>query len=657
MSNINEEDGALQSDDIEQINAKRLVFIVDEAHRSTFGDMLVTIKKTFPSAIFFGFTGTPIQDENQKKKNTTSDVFGGELHRYSIADGIRDKNVLGFDPYMVETFEEQDLRRVVGLHKAKASSESDVFADPKKEAIFYRYLNEVSMAGYKDTQGGYVKGIEDEIPPSQYGDIHKDQVVKDISKKWKVLSRNNKFHAILATHSTADAIDYYQRIKKAQPELKITALFDPYINEGDDYKTRAKVKQEGLLEIIGDYNQRYNQKFDLGSHAKFKKDLAARLAHKKPYLRINHEPAQQLDLLIVVNQMLTGFDSKWLNTLYLDKVLTYESIIQAFSRTNRLFGPDKPFGTIRYYRYPHTMKRNIDDAVKLYSGDKPIGLFADQLDTNLRKINEVFTDIQALFTNAGISNFEKLPDNTAERGQFAKLFRLLNEYLEAAKIQGFVWEQDNTLTLDKNSYLVLALRYKELISGEGEGSGGGEEDVPFDIEGHLTEIDTGKIDADYMNSRFDKYLKTLSSAADAIDIQNTVDELHQSFASLTQDEQKFAEIFLRDVQRGDVTPEQGKTFRDYITQYQANAKNAQVMQLVDLFALDEDKLNALLSDRVTDANINEYGRFDALKESVDKAKAKDYFEQRDGESLSVFKVNMAIDKLLSRFILSGGFDL
>ena len=98
MSNIKDEEGGLNAADIEAMNSKRIVFIVDEAHRSTFGDMLITVKHTFPDAVFFGFTGTPIQKENQKKKNTTSTIFGDELHRYSIADGIRDGNVLGFDP-------------------------------------------------------------------------------------------------------------------------------------------------------------------------------------------------------------------------------------------------------------------------------------------------------------------------------------------------------------------------------------------------------------------------------------------------------------------------------------------------------------------------------------------------------------------------------
>jgi type I restriction enzyme R subunit len=676
MSNIyeavNDEGISLNSDDIARINTKRLVFIVDEAHRSTFGDMLITIKNTFPSALFFGFTGTPIHKENQKKKSTTAMVFGDELHRYSIADGIRDKNVLGFDPYKVTTFKDADLRREVGLLKAKANTESEALNDPKKSAIYYRYINDVPMAGYTDDAGQYVKGIEDEVPPSQYGEQHQKEVVADVLDKWTMLSRNHKFHALLATHSIADAITYYRLLKQASTDLnlplKVTALFDPNIAEGDDYQTSSAFKQAGLVEIIEDYNQRYGHDFSLANHAKFKKDVAARLAHKKPYLRIDQTPDQQLDLLIVVDQMLTGFDSKWLNTLYIDKVLAYETIIQAFSRTNRLFGPDKPFGTIRYYRYPHTMERNINAAVKLYSGDKPIGLFADQLETNLRKMNDAFADIEALFKHAGTANFEKLPDDNAVRGQFARLFRRFNEFLEAAKIQRFTWKQltysftddqgattDVELGLDEQTYLVLALRYKELPTGDG--TGGGDDDVPFDIANHLTEIDTGKIDADYMNTRFEKYLKTLQAGADNADIQSAVDELHKSFASLTHEEQKQANIFLNDVQRGDVTPEAGKSFRQYISEYQYSAKQAQVSNLVSLIGVDEAQVKAMMNTSITDSNMNEFGRFDALKATVDKAKAKAYFEERDRKTISIFKVNVKVDKLLQDFIISGGFDL
>lgn len=101
MSNIHERDGGMTEADLERVREKHIVFIVDECHRSTFGEMMQTIRRTFPTAMLFGFTGTPSQDENQKKMNTTMDVFGDELHRYNIADGIRDHNVLAFDPYMV----------------------------------------------------------------------------------------------------------------------------------------------------------------------------------------------------------------------------------------------------------------------------------------------------------------------------------------------------------------------------------------------------------------------------------------------------------------------------------------------------------------------------------------------------------------------------
>jgi type I restriction enzyme R subunit len=670
MSNITEEINdarvSLQSHDIEVINGKRLVFIVDEAHRSTFGDMLITIKNTFPTALFFGFTGTPIHQENQKKDNTTATVFGDELHRYSIADGIRDNNVLGFDPYKVMTYKDKDLREAVAKAKAKANTVSEALADPQKKTVFDHYRHQVKMAGHYNAAGQYIKGIEDEIPKSQYQrDKHQEQVVKDISENWITLSQNHKFHALFATSSISEAIDYYRRFKAAQPDLKVTALFDPNIDYNGDGD--LSFKQNGLVEILEDYNQRYGQSFDLAAHDRFKKDITARLAHKRPYVRIENKPEQQIDLLIVVDQMLTGFDSKWLNTLYLDKVLKYENIIQAFSRTNRLFGPDKPFGTIRYYRYPHTMERNINDAVKLYSGDKPLGLFADRLEDNLKALNAIYDDIATLFTNAGIENFEKLPAEVSERAKFAKHFKQFNNHLEAAKIQGFTWAKlayifgkgkhktTVTLNLDETTYLILALRYKELARG---GGGAGLGEVPFDIDGYLTEIDTGIIDADYMNSRFEKYLKTLQQAGiDPTDLQQTLDELHKSFASLSQEEQKYAKIFLNEVQRGDISPAICTTFRDYITEYQSKAKNSQVTKIAQVLGLDEGKLVKLMNAGVTVTNINEFGRFDQLKSTVDEGQAKAYFEKRDGATIPPFKVNIKVDQLLQNFIVCGGFDL
>lgn len=675
MSNIFEavdnQGVATNSADIEKIHAKRLVFIIDEAHRSTMSGgkdnkdgMLITIKKTLPRALFFGFTGTPIHDENQVNSNTTADVFGNELHRYSIADGIRDGNVLGFDPYKISTFNERELRQAVALEQAKATSVIEAMGNPAKKKKFNHFMNDVPMAGHKNATGQYHKGIENYLPKSQYlSESHQAKVVEDILHNWDVLSQGNKFHAILATHSIAEAIDYYRRLKAAKPELNLSALFDPNIDNDGSGDRGPTFKGDGLDEIMADYNRRYGQDFDFAHHAAFKKDLAARLAHKKPYERINTEPSKQLDLLIVVDQMLTGFDSKWLNTLYLDKVIKYQNIIQAFSRTNRLFGPDKPHGIIRYYRYPHTMEQHINAAVKLYSGDKPIGLFVDKLESNLNAMNELVADITELFTNAGVENFEKLPDDINTCAQFAKLFNRFNQHLEAAKVQGLHWphplylstEDDVThnitLAIDQPTYLTLALRYKELAAeGNSKSADGG--DVPFDISGYLTEIDTGKIDADYMNSRFDKYIKELNTQQDSTNIETTLNELHKSFASLTQSQQKYAKLFLNDYERGDAPLIKGHTFKDYINTYEDNAKNAQLDTVVHALGLDKKLLLALMADHVNDSNLNNFGRFDALKETVDKAKAKAYFEKEDGVTITPFKLNIRIEQFLKPFIFT-----
>lgn len=665
MSNIKEEAGGARAHDIELMNNKRIVFIVDEAHRSTFGDMLITIKTTFPKAMFFGFTGTPIQKENQKKKNTTTTVFGNELHRYSIADGIRDKNVLGFDPYKVLTFKDKDVRKVVALEKAKARTEEEAISDPVKSKIYYKYMDasQVGMVGHVNNMGDYIKGIEDYIPNVQYEtDEHTTAVVQDIAENWVTLSHNSKFHAIFATNSIREAINYYRLMKKMMPNLKITAVFDTNI----DNNGGVQVKEDGLVEIISDYNERYGQDFTIPTFYKMKKDIASRLAHKKPYERIENEPDKQINLLIVVDQMLTGFDSKWINTLYMDKVLWYENIIQAFSRTNRLFGPDKPFGTIRYYRKPHTMERNINAAVKLYSGDRPLGLFVQHLTENLKKMNELFENITGLFVNEGIINFKKLPADTTVCRKFAKDFKEFNDYLEAAKVQGFKWDihsyADETtggavdVAIDEKTYLILVLRYKELY---GSGAGTDEDDeVPYDLVGYITEIDTGLIDAEYMNSRFDKYIKLLSvegATQEAIGVAEN--ELHKTFATLTQEEQKYANIFLHDIQRGDVEVAADKTLRDYINEYLSKAKNDQIHRISDSLGIDENMLRNIMSLKLNENNLNEFGRYNELKKTVNKAKAREYFEKIEGAKIIPPKVIIKADKLLREFILSGGCDI
>ena len=648
MSNIKAEEGVNEAD-IEQISSKRLVFIIDEAHRTTFGDMLLTIKHTFPNALFFGFTGTPIEEENAKKSSTTATVFGNELHRYSIADGIRDENVLGFHPFHIRTFKDSDLRRAVALQEAKAADESEVFADDKKKEIYNRFMNDVPMAGKYDENGKYQKGIEDYVPNVQYQESeHVNAVIGDMLENWQRLSQGKKYHAIFATSSIPEAVNYYRLIKAKNSGLKLTALFDPNIlNDG-----QGSDKEEWIAEILADYNAQFGTSFGYASYAKFKTDLSDRLSHINAYKRI--KPDEQLDLLIVVDQMLTGFDSKWLNTLYLDKILDYANLIQAFSRTNRLCDKtDKPFGLIRYYRKPHTMQQNIERAVKLYSGDRPMGLFVDNLDKVIDKMNVCFAEIADIFKRAKVADFATNPDDATACAKFVKLFNQLNDHLQAARLLGFAWEklsydvvqEDDsvitaTLDFDQETYDKLLARYKDLFKEEPGGGGGGSDEVPFDLRSYINEIETDRIDQEYMNARFTKWLKTIGGEGEAA----ALEELHHSFATLSKEDQKFAELFLHDVQSGDIELDSDLALSDYITTYKQKDANDKVLKIIKDLGLDGDLLRAMLARKYTSENLD-LGRLNDLKETVDREKAKVYFNEE-----RIFYLNIRIDEFLRELI-------
>lgn len=648
MSRIFEDGSRRMERDIEKINDKRIVFIVDECHRDTFGDMMNDVKATFPNALFFGFSGTPIQEENAKKGCTSADVFGNELHRYTIGDGIRDKNVLAFDPYMIETFKSKDIRRQVALEKSHAKTPEEAIADPTKSKTYFYYLNDVPMLS-----------IEKNVPPSQYKtDAHINAVVNNIVEEYADRSHGRKFHSIFATSSIPEAIEYYRRLKKAAPSLNVTVLVDP----SDNNTPTSYEKMLGLAEVIQDYDDSFDQKYTITTYGKMKTDVSLRLSHEGPYKGIEKTPDKQIDILIVVNQMLTGFDSKWVNVLYLDKIMQQETIIQAFSRTNRIFGEDKPVGTIYYYRYPYTMKANIEEAVKIYAGDKAFMVFVDKLDKNLKVFNDTYLEIKYLYDNEGIKDFMHLPQDMAVRAKFALLFNILNKYLEMIKVQGFTWKKatkgELSVDITEEIYYVLLQRYKELIvPGPGPGPEPPEE-PPYDISSYITEIGTGKIDADYINSRFEKYLKLKGRDGESQEIvDSALQEVYKSFAMLSEEEQKYANIFIKDVQMGNVEPEEGKTMKDYIAEYMRRAKDDQIFRFSEQFGLDDSLLREMMSLHLNEENINEFGRFDKLKASADMEKVKAFFESATGEKLSIFKARSKFDNLLRSFIISNGFDL
>lgn len=679
--------------DISQINTKRLVFIVDECHRSTFGDMMSSIKEMFPKAVFFGFTGTPVFHENQKHLSVTSDIFGNELHRYVIADGIRDGNVLGFDLYQVQTFSDIDIRKAVALDMSKSKDENAALSIPEKSKVYYHYMDEVPMSTEEDENGNITRGIEDYVPASQYDSReHRKAVIKNIMDNWNRISRNNEFSAILATNSIPEAIEYYRLLKEnqAQKMFKFSVLVDPNIDNSGGPNIRFK--EEGLEEIITDYNTMYEQNFSLSTSGALKKDISSRLAHKKPYTNILEK--DKIGLLIVVDQMLTGFDSKWLNALYLDKVLKYENIIQAFSRTNRVYNKqDKPFGIIKYYRKPNTMKENIRKAIKLYSGDKPFQLFVPKLEEHLTMVNNLYKELENLFSSENISNFSSLPEEKESRRKFVKLYNEFRKYLNAAEIQGYLPKSElnendakkestdiellnlneNELDMKENSnkeYIerltkaspvtqktlnALEQRYRDLEHEQN--SSVGDDNISYDIDSSLIEIDDGKIDSDYINNRFTKYLKVLSQKNyTKEELGQALDNLHKSFSSLSAEQQKYANMLIHDIDSGDIIIEKDKKFMDYITEYQMRAENDQISKISSAFSLDEQKLRDLTSTSVTENNINDFGRFDELIKSVNFKKAKETLDKVYNSDLKMYEVYGKVFNILRNYILNGIID-
>lgn len=644
---------------IKRIGQKRLVFIVDECHRSVFGEKLLpSIKNTFPRALLFGFTGTPVFEENAHGEITTETLFGDMLHKYTIANAIPDGNVLGFDVYKVETYSENELREKAAFSQLDVHNIEEVEDDEAKMAVYNRFIDELQMQDTYTENGQTRHGIEHYLPKNIYQqDVHHEAVARDIMKEFPRLSDNGKFHAMLATQNIPEAIAYYHLFKEQYPSLKVVTVFDNNIDNSDE----GIAREDAIREMLDDYNQRYGTTFQPANYAKYKKDVAKRLAHKKPYVGIENDHAQQIDLLIVVTQMLTGYDSKWVNTLYVDKVMKYVDIIQAFSRTNRLFGPDKPFGTIRYYSFPFTMEQHINDALEVYV-DRPLGVWVDKLERNLTTINELYLHIRDIFFSHELFNFERLPDTREDRNMFAQDFVELTRKIKAAKLQGFVWDKREyefphgnsyttvTMEIDEATYETLLQRYRELFTGGGGGSEGHDFDYP--INTYIAETGTGTIDAEFINARFTRYVKNLYTEGPQSELTKKAQrELHKTFATLLQKDQRTAAVILHDIQSGDLRLEIGKTIQDYIAEYQLKELYKQIQTLSEATGVNQSQLRHIMESGPTETTINEGNRFDSLKNTLNLTKTKEFEERVYGSTIAPRLVSVRADRLLRDFIL------
>ena len=647
MSRITSDNHVPESS-LRYIGNKRLVFIVDECHRGVYGSMLMNIKNTFPRGILFGFTGTPIFDENAHGELTTEVIFGDMLHKYTLANGIPDHNVLGFDLYRVDTYEEVEVREAVAMRKADAKTKEELQTNADKMAIYKKYMDPQQVNIYK---------IEAEAKSLYHSEEHHIAVAQHIVSERPVLSKNGKFHAILATKNIPEAIAYYHLFKERYPEYNIAAIFDDTIDNVEN----AGYKEDAILGMLDDYNNKFKTDFKQSTYGKYKKDVAKRLAHKKPYLNIEKSKDKQLDLLIVVTQMLTGYDSKWVNTLYVDKLLYNVDVIQAFSRTNRLFGPEKPFGIIKYFDRPNTMVKSIDDALGLYV-DQPTSVFVDRLERNLEEINKNFGIIKTLFDAESIENFSKLPQAKASRNKFALEFCDMTKHLEAAKMQGFVWDKTEyefkhtngyvklTMEIDEQTYKILLQRYRELFQHT---SGSGTDEDVYQLETYITEQGAGTIDADYINSKFIRFVKNLYTSGPGSDLVKVAQkDLSMAFAFLSQRDQRTATTILHDIQSGDLRLTPNKTIYDYIIDYQNSECELQIFTLCEATGLNKDKLKDIIAKNVNEQNLNEFGQFDSLVAEVEKAKAAEFLKRVLNKEVKKMFLMTNMSNVLRRFILN-----
>ncbi len=425
---------------LEPLRDKRLVFIFDECHRSQFGENHRAIKEFFPKAQLFGFTGTPIFEDNASYQQiegqvgsykTTEAIFEKELHAYTITDAIEDRNVLRFH------------------------------------------------IDYYKPEGNYTLKVGETLA--------KKAIVEAILAKHDAATAGRKFNGILATASINDAIEYQALFQTIQAEkhatdptftpLNIACVFSPPAEgnkdvqqiqedlpqEKADNQVAPDEKKAALRAIIADYNQRYGTNHSINEFDLYYQDVQKRIKDQQ-YPNQDWPHSQKIDITIVVDMLLTGFDSPYLNTLYVDKNLKYHGLIQAFSRTNRILNDTKPYGNVLDFRQ---QQEAVNQAIELFSGNfkekareiwlvDPAPVVISKLETAVQKL-ETFMQSQGLAcVPEEVFNLK----GDAARSQFINLFKEVQRF----KTQ---LDQYTDLTLDNTATIEQVLPKEQLQAFRG----------------------------------------------------------------------------------------------------------------------------------------------------------------------------------------------
>ena len=480
---------------------KRVVIIFDECHRSQFGENHAAIKAFFPKAQLFGFTGTPIFDENASYKQidgtvgsyrTTKDIFEKQLHAYTITHAIDDRNVLRFhiDYYRPEATQHDTNDQLSGDKAKKA---------PKP-----------SLA------------------------MSQQAIVDAIINKHDAATNHRRFNAVFATASINDAIVYYNLFKEIQSErvneepdfipLNIACVFSPPAEGNKDVKQlqedlpqekadnqlEPEKKKIALQEIIADYNARYGTNHKIGEFDLYYQDVQQRIKDQK-YPNSDYSRNKKIDLIIVVDMLLTGFDSQYLNTLYVDKNLKHHGLIQAFSRTNRVLNDTKPYGNILDFR---AQEKSVEEAIALFSGEDvnrsreiwlvdPAPKVIDKLDKAVKQLEEFMAAQGEPCTPDAVNNLKGDAARAEFINRFKEIQRLktqLDQYTDLSEEQQQKIETrlpEDQLRGFKGMYLETAQRLKEQQGKSGKDASPDQETIE-QLEFEFVLFSSAMIDYDYI---------------------------------------------------------------------------------------------------------------------------------------------------------------
>lgn len=442
------------------LSEKKFVFIIDEAHRTTMGQMMGTIKDYFKkNGLFFGFTGTPLFDENKVKGkinekseliNTTEKLFGPELHKYTIDQAISDRNVLGFHIDYINTGEFKSYEDLKEKLFEKILND-DPSLDKKKVERQIAALSDLEVE--KEAVKNSLLIYQDET--------HIPRVVQEILDNWDTQSQNKEFNAILTVAYKKRVIDYYKEFKKQLAErgdvLNIAMTFS-FGNENDP--ENIAVKEAAMM--FKDYSEFTGIKFIAGDKKHGEQAYFEDVVERATRGGSGRNP-KNIDLVIVADQLLTGYDSKRLNTLYVDRKLELQSLIQAYSRTNRVFGASKEFGTIINFQYPKITEESVNEALKLYgSGGKSSKVIVDQYDIAVSKLKKLLSEM--VLTLPEPSEWASIKNCEEEKQLFKEAFLKASEQMNIVQqYYEYQWSDDG-FGMTEHTWLKYIGAYKNLFS-------------------------------------------------------------------------------------------------------------------------------------------------------------------------------------------------